>query len=113
MDDSSEIELAHKWYVIDVESGEVTPLVTQVAYDQFLFVQVFFDQYVESHNIWSPDSTKILISGAFLDMDAVIKPDGSIVLPDEFDTRIWVIDITGESEPLSVGTGTVASWSPQ
>ena len=113
MDDSSEIELAHKWSVIDVESGEVTPLVTQVASDQFLFVQVFFDQYVDSHNIWSPDSTKIVISGAILDMGAVIKPDGSIVLPDEFDTRIWVIDITGESEPLSVGTGTVASWSPQ
>jgi hypothetical protein len=30
--------------VLDVETGGVTPLVTQVLSDEFLFVQVFFDQ---------------------------------------------------------------------
>ncbi|MEE8046440.1 MAG: hypothetical protein V3T49_06335, partial [Dehalococcoidia bacterium] len=83
IEDSPEIDLAHTWSVLDVESGDVIPLVTQVASDQFLFVQVFFDQYAESHNIWSPDSTQLVISGAILDVEEVLKPGGVLGLPEE------------------------------
>ncbi len=113
IEDSGEIDLAHIWSVIDVDSGALTPLVTQVASDQFLFVQVFFDQYAESHNIWSPDSSHIVISGAILDVEEVLKPDGAIDLPETFDSQIWVLDAAGIEEPVSVGKGTIASWSPQ
>jgi len=67
----------------------VTLLATYFASDQFLFVQNFFDQYVESHNIWSPDSSKIVISGLLLDLEKIIKPNGDLDLPPEFDSQIW------------------------
>jgi TolB protein len=113
VEDSSDIDLAHTWSVIDVESTVVTPLVTQVASDEFLFVQVFFDQYVDSHNIWSPDSTRLVISGAILDLDEVLRSEGDVNLPEQFDSQIWVLDANGDSEPISVGRGTIASWSPR
>ncbi len=113
VEDSAEIDFAHKWSVINVETGILTPLVTQVASDEFLFVQVFFDQYADSHNIWSPDSTQIVISGAILDVEEVLNPDGALDLPESFDSQIWVLDADGNSEPMSVGSGTIASWSPR
>ena len=113
IDDSPEIELAHQWLVIEVDTGAVVPLVTQVLSDQFLFVQVFFDQYVDSHNIWSPDSTQIVVSGAVIDPSAVTDSDGVVLLPERFDSQIWVLDASGDSPPKSLGSGTIASWSSQ
>jgi TolB protein len=88
-------------------------LVTQVASDEFLFVQVFFDQYVDSHNVWSPDSTRLVISGAILDVEEVLSSEGDVNLPEQFDSQIWVLDADGSSVPVSVGSGTIASWSPR
>ena len=113
VEDSPDIDLAHIWSVIDIESTAVTPLVTQVASDEFLFVQVFFDQYVDSHNVWSPDSTRLVISGAILDVEEVLSSEGDVNLPEQFDSQIWVLDADGSSVPVSVGSGTIASWSPR
>ena len=113
IEDSPVIDFAHLWSVINVETGDVTPLVTQIVSDQFLFVQVFFDQYAESHNVWSPDSTKIVISGALLDAQEVTKPGGAIDLPETFESQIWVVDVVGVEDPVGVGRGTIASWSPR
>ena len=113
IEDSLTIDFAHKWSIVDVESGDVTPLVTQVTSDEFLFVQVFFDQYADSHNIWSPDSSKILITGTVLDVDEVVSSIGDVDLPKQFDSQVWVLDANGLEEPVSIGEGTIASWSPQ
>jgi len=113
VEEATEIEFTHNWSVLDVDSGDVTLLATYFASDQFLFVQDFFDQYVESHNIWSPDSSKIVISGLLLDLEEVIKPNGDLVLPAVFDSQIWVLDISGVTDPVSVGIGTLATWSAQ
>ena len=113
IEDSPVIEFAHQWSIIDVESGELMHLVTQVTSDEFLFVQVFFDQYVGSHNVWSPDSSQIVIAGVVLDLDKIVLPSGVIDLPEEFDSQVWVLDANGVEDPVSVGTGTIASWSPQ
>ncbi|MCZ6539894.1 MAG: hypothetical protein O6922_08740 [Chloroflexi bacterium] len=113
VEDSPVIDLAHIWSVLDVESEVVTPLVTQVLSDEFLFVQVFFDQYAESHHIWAPDSSRFVITGALLDVDRVIQPGGAADLPETFDSQVWVLDATGVEEPVSIGRGTIASWSPR
>ena len=52
MEETTEIEFADSWSVLDVDPGDVGLITTYFASDQFLFVQDFFDQYVESHNIW-------------------------------------------------------------
>jgi dipeptidyl aminopeptidase/acylaminoacyl peptidase len=113
VEEATEIEFTHNWSVLDVDSGDVTLLATYFASDQFLFGQDFFEQYVESHNIWSPDNSKIVISGLLLDLEKVIKPNGDLALPPEFDSQIWVLDISGLTDPVSVGRGTLATWSAQ
>jgi len=113
VEEASEIEFTHNWSVHDVDYGNVNLLATYFASDQFLFVQSFFDQYVESHNIWSPDRLKIVISGLLLDLEEVINSDGVLVLPPEFDSQIWVLDVSGNTDPVSVGRGTLATWSAQ
>jgi TolB protein len=110
---STDIFVAHTWLVIDVDSGDVTNLVTHLGSDQFMFVQSFFDQYAESHNIWSPDSSRIVISGVILDVEKMLQSGGSADLPAEIASHIWVIDASGEDEPFSVARGTIASWSAQ
>jgi TolB protein len=113
IEDSSDIYMAHTWSVIDVDSGDVIGLGTHIGSNLFLFVQSFFDQYVESHNIWSPDSSHIVISGAILDVENMLRSDIATELPDDLDSHIWVVDVSGENEPFSVARGTIASWSPQ
>ena len=112
VEDSPDIDLAHRWSVLDVETGGVTPLVTQVLLDEFLFVQVFFDQYTESYRIWSPDSSQLVVTGAILEVVTVLQPGGAAELPEVFDSQVWVLDATGVEDPVSIGRGTIASWSP-
>ena len=113
MEDSPVIEFADLWSVLDIESGEMTPLATLFASDDFFFVQTFFDQYMESHSIWAPDSSRIVIAGAIVDLAEVVQPNGEVELPEAFVSRIWVIDAEGVDDPVSIGTGTIASWSPR
>lgn len=112
-EETTEIEFTHSWSVLDVDSGDVSLITTYFASDQFLFVQDFFDQYVESHNIWSPDSSKIVINGLLLDLEEVIRPNGDLEPPPEFDSQIWVLDVSGNTDPVSLGRGTLAIWSDQ
>jgi len=63
----------------------------QVFIDQFL---TYFDQYALSHQLWSPDSSSILIP--------VADADGS--------THISVQSPKGE--PALKFDGTIAFWSP-
>jgi hypothetical protein len=112
VEDSPDIDLAHRWSVLDVETGGVTPLVTQVLSDEFLFVQVFFDQYTESHRIWSPDSSQLVVTGAILEVVTVLQPGGAAELPEVFDSQVLVLEATGVEDPVNIGLGTIASWSP-
>jgi TolB protein len=59
----------------------------------------FFDQYAQSHRIWSPDSDALVFAGTL--------EDGR--------TGVWVQQVgAGEvAAPLSLGTGVSATWSPR
>ena len=91
--------------MLDVETGRVTPLVTQVLSDEFLFVQVFFDQYTESYRIWSPDSSQLVVTGAILEVVTVLQPGGAAELPEVFVSQVRVLDATGVEDPVSIGGG--------
>ena len=113
VEDSPVIPFANVWSVIDVESGGVTELVTHFATDDFFFIQTFFDQYVESHSVWAPDSSRIVISGKIVDPEDATRSDGNAGPPEESDFQIWVLDASGVDDPVSIGSGNVASWSPR
>lgn len=80
---------------VDVASGKVRSDAVihpeEVFIDQFL---TFFDQYAVSHQLWSPDSSSLLVP--------VYAPDGS--------KRIEVLFANGD-EPIWI-SGTMAFWSP-
>jgi hypothetical protein len=46
-------------------------------------------------------------------VEEVVKPGGAIELLEVFESHIWVLDAAGVEEPVSVGRGTIGSWSPQ
>lgn len=57
----------------------------------------FFDQYAQSHRIWSPDGKAFVFAGAL--------PDGR--------SGVWVQDVAVGGEPRLLGPGVIASWSPR
>jgi TolB protein len=57
----------------------------------------FFDQYVQSHRIWSPASDALVYAGWM--------SDGR--------SGIWVQPVQEGEAPVYAGPGVVASWSPQ
>jgi TolB protein len=57
-------------------------------------VLLFFDQYAQSHSVWSPDSNAVVLPGAV---------DG--------EAGIWVYLLNGDV-PVEVGKGSWVMWSP-
>lgn len=100
------------WTVIDVDTGTETHLAVNVPTEEFMFMQFFFDQYVVSHQLWSPDSTRLVLSGALIE-PAGLGQDGMVDPPDGLRAGIWVVDASGEQPPVQLGEGRIAAWSPK
>lgn len=88
--------LGLRWYVWDGQQS--TPYAayfpSRIYLDSYL---PFFDQYAQSHRIWSPDGDAFVFTGTL--------PDGR--------SGVWVQALAADSEPLLVGPGVFATWSPQ
>ena len=87
-----------RWWIYDVETEDLEPLISFAPTSSFLQTVPFFDQYHLSLTFWSPDSRYFVVTK---------NNDNS-----EGGT-IWVVDTTGEEEPLKVGQGSMAVWSWQ
>jgi Tol biopolymer transport system component len=87
-----------RWWIYDVETGELEPLVSFNPTPSFLQTVPFFDQYHLSLTFWSPDSRYFVVAKG---------SDG-----DEGGS-VWVIDTTGRTQPQEIGSGTLAVWSWQ
>ncbi|MBI2965702.1 MAG: hypothetical protein HYY34_05835 [Chloroflexi bacterium] len=96
---------AFSWSVLDVDDGSVRHLVDMRPTDEFGLMLVYFDQYAQSHRLWSPDGDQIVLAGDLLAQG----PTQS----DELLERIWVIDISGREAPRAVAEGYLAFWSPR
>ena len=57
----------------------------------------FFDQYAQSHRIWSPESDALVFTGRLADGRS----------------GVWVQEIAAEDAPRLLGPGLYASWSPR
>ena len=100
-------ELVWGWNVLDVETGTTTRLAEFVASEDMRVWLQFFDQFVYSHGIWSPDSRAIVFSGSVAGSGVgaatgVQQQDQIIVLT------------VGELPTLNaIGEGRLAFWSPK
>jgi Tol biopolymer transport system component len=85
-----------RWWIYDVETEKLTPLLSFAPTLQFLQTLPYFDQYHLSLTFWSPDSRYLVVTEEEEEGD-----DGSV----------WVIDTTGAEEDRQVGQGGMAVWS--
>ena len=85
-----------RWWIYDVETDELEPLISFAPTVAFLQTVPFFDQYHLSLTFWSPDSRYFVVT-----KNNDNNQGGTV----------WVVDTTGQEEPLKVGQGTLAVWS--
>ena len=65
---------------------------------------MFFDQYAQSHNIWSPDGGSILVCGQL--GYRLVRSE----LPPRESNRVIILDATGREGPRDIAGGFVACW---
>ena len=94
-----------RWAVLDLETDDVQYLADFLPSREQLTMFMFFDQYGQSHKLWSPDSSKILFAG----VPGRLEERGP--LPEGSATSIYVADVSGNEEPLLLGQGTMGVWS--
>ena len=94
-----------RWGMLDLETDEVRYLADFIPSREQLTMFMFFDQYGQSHGLWSPDSDKILFSGI------LGRVEGRGPLPDGRTSSVYIADGMGGDEPELVGQGSMAVWS--
>ncbi len=86
-----------RWWIYDVATEELEPLISFRPTTAFLQTVPYFDQYHLSLTFWSPDSRYLVVT-----REKVGNPD---------DGTIFVVDTTTLTEPVEVGEGRLAVWS--
>ena len=69
------------------------------------FMMSFFDQYANSHSIWSPDGQSLVVSGS--KGEKARRNNGRTPTGD----RIYVLDSNDLEGPRDLGAGVLAVWS--
>jgi TolB protein len=86
------------WYVAE-GPGQARRLTGFVPTDQLEATLGFFDQYAQSHALWSADSRYLAFAGW------LGRPDGTAA-------QVWVVPADAKSPPRPVAEGLFATWSP-
>ena len=95
-----------RWGLMDVESGDVRYLSDFRPTEEQLNVFMFFDQYVQSHNPWSPDGSALIYSGS------LGYTKGRDPLPGQDEASVIVENLeTGQAS--EVARGILGTWSPK
>jgi Tol biopolymer transport system component len=90
-------EIVFRWLIYEVATEEIETLTSFNPTVEFLQTVPFFDQYHLSLTFWSPDSRYFVVTKESKDQNG--------------EGTVWVLDTTGQEEPLKVGEGTMAVWS--
>lgn len=88
-----------QWRVIDLDSGDDRELIDFIPSSDQLTWYAFFDQYVQSHRVWSPDSRSLLFAGVLAGEDRGTQ------------SRIYVLSLEERQPVLSIASGSLATWS--
>ncbi|GAB4522198.1 MAG: hypothetical protein OHK0046_34470 [Anaerolineae bacterium] len=84
------------WGALDVEADTTRLYGSFIPTTEMIYMFNFFDQFAQSHSIWSPDSTHIVFSE--------FTPEGNSV--------VNVLDMTrADSVPFYIADGSIGIWS--
>ena len=95
-----------RWGLVDMESDDVRYLSDFRPTEEQLNVFMFFDQYVQSHNPWSPDGSALIYSGA------LGYTKGRDPLPGQGEASV-IVESVDAGEPTEVASGILGTWSPK
>lgn len=83
------------WSVLNIEDDSLNRYGSFIPTREMVYILQYFDQFAQSHRVWSPDSTHLLYSEII---------DGA--------ARINLLDVTRkDSVPFSVAEGIIGIWS--
>jgi TolB protein len=103
---------AMSWFVVDADGKNRRQVGTFVPSEEQVFMFAFFDQYAQSHGVWSPDG-KYLVFAGFRPEDAPSRGLDGPPAPSEGaepTARVFVVAADGNSPPRVVVDGSVALW---
>ena len=95
-----------QWQVVDSHTGATKKVVEFNPSSDLLTVLVYFDQYTQSHQVWSPDSRYLLFTGT-------IPEPGSNAGTGQRASQVFVVEVEGNRPPIPIDEGHLASWSSQ
>jgi TolB protein len=99
---------ALEWHVLEVSSGDTWKLVDfRPSVDQLTVFQ-FFEQYVQSHEMWSPDSKSLVFAGTLTGRGRSIS-----FTAQQEPTQVYVVKVSRQPEVYTLAEGTLAFWSPK
>ena len=90
--------------VVEVDNGELIYLSDFTPSQEQLIHFMFFDQYAQSHPVWSPDSGSLLVCG---------QPGYQLIrseLPTGESNRVMLLDADGGQAPLDIAGGVIGCW---
>jgi TolB protein len=87
------------WSVMNVAAGDERDYSVFIPTDEMLYLLTYFDQFAQSHQLWSPDSAALV----YTELKAeTLQP------------TISILDISGQNPvPFSLADGVFAVWSYQ
>ena len=89
---------AFVWSVLDVQAGQSREIVSFVPTASMFYLLAFFDQFSQSHRIWSPDSRYIVYAETIDGGESLVK----------------ILDTTVDPfVPFTVAEGDIGIWSYQ
>ncbi len=95
-----------RWGVLDIDSGERRYLADFRPSREQLTMFMFFDQYAQSHRVWSSDSQRLLFAGV------PGWQQTRVPLPDANVCGVYMADTLGSGSASLVGEGSLGVWSP-
>lgn len=98
------------WTVLDVRDQSEKQVASIGPFAEFLFMQLYFDQYAHSIQIWSPDSRFLVLFGS---LAGTGDPAAYRLASQHEAANAWVVDVTGAAEAVLVGHGYIGAWSPR
>lgn len=91
--------------VVEVDGRGLTYLSDFTPSQEQLIHFMFFDQYAQSHPVWSPDSSALLVCG---------QPGYQLIrseLPTGESNRVMLLDAAGEKAPREIAGGVIGCWA--
>ncbi len=90
------------WYVVDAAGKNPRRISQFLPSEEQIRYFAFFDQYTQSHGVWSPDGRYVTY--------ADVAPDGGAKPAGPARGRVYVVPADGSAEPRAVVDGTLGVW---